>query len=216
MSDNRPKFGEETLLAFADGDLRGEEARDIEVALSQDQSLRETVRLLRLGSAALAHAFDQSLNEAVPERLLAAARGAGSRAGERPRPRLLAKPWLWGVAASLAAFAVGYGSSYLLYPSPDSYIPAAEAPLDPLTARFEMALLGALDMGKEGQLFSYASKDVGQGAIELGRSFTTASGSQCREFRRQETRGKQQLSDSGIACRGANKAWSMMILPGSS
>jgi hypothetical protein len=215
MNDYRTKFSEEALLAFADGDLRGEDARAIEAALSQDQTLRETVRLLRLGSSAVARAFNQPLSEPVPQRLLTVARGAGSRAGEHSRGPL-AKSWVLGLAASLAAFAIGLGGGYLVRPSPHSYTPASEAASDPLTARFEMTLLGALDTGAEGQLFSYASKDAGEGVIVLGRSFTTASGSRCREFRRQETRGKQQQSDGGIACRGANRAWSMMILAGSS
>ena len=215
MSDNQTSLSEETLLAFADGDLQGEEARAVETVCSQDQTLRETVRLLRLGSTAVGQAFDQSLNEPIPDRLLAAARGAGLRKVEDSRRRRFAAAWVWGLAASLAAFAVGLGSSSLLYPSSHGYSPASEAPLDPLTARFEVTLLGALDKGVEGQLFPYASKDVGEGAIELGRSFTTAFGSECREFRRQEARGKLQISDSGIACRGANRAWSMMILSGS-
>ena len=216
MNEHRTKFSEEILLAFADGDLRGEEARAVEAALVEDQALEETVRLLRRSSSAVSHAFDHSLNEPVPHRLLAVARGVGSGTGERPRRRPFAAAWVWGLAASLVAFAIGLGSGNLLYSPTRSYSPASEAALDPLTARFEVTLLGALDTGAEGQLFPYASKDVGEGAIEVGRSFATASGSQCREFRRQETRGKQQISDGGIACRGANRAWSMMILPGGS
>jgi len=216
MSENRTKFSQESLLAFADGDLRGEEARAIQAALSEDLALQETVRLLRRSSSAVSHAFDQSLKEPVPPRLLAATRGAEAGTGERSRRRPFVAAWVWGVAASLVAFAIGLSSGNLLYSPAHGYSPAAETPLDPLTARFEVTLLGALDTGAEGQLFPYASKDVGEGAIEVGRSFVTASGSDCREFRRQETRGKQQLSDGGIACRGANRAWSMMILPGRS
>ena len=65
-------------------------------------------------------------------------------------------------------------------------------------------------------MFRYASPDVGQGTIKLGGRFTMASGSECREFWRQETRGASQLSDHGIACRGANGSWSVMVLPGGS
>jgi anti-sigma-K factor RskA len=215
MSGNRTIISEETLLALADGDLQGEEAAAIEAAVSQDPALRDALRRLRLSSAGIAQAFDQTLDEPVPERLLAAARAAGSQKSPRAR-HSRATPWVWGLAASLAAFAIGLGSSYLLFSASGGYIPAAEVPSDPLAARFEVTLQSALDNGTEGQIFPYASPDIGQGKIKLGRAFAMASDSECREFWRQETRGSAQLSDHGIACRGANGSWSMMVLPGSS
>ena len=111
---------------------------------------------------------------------------------------------------------MGLGSGYLLFPAAPGYVPAAESPSDPLAARFEVTLQSALDNGTDGQIFPYASPDIGQGTIKLGGVFAMASGSECREFWRQETRGTAQLSDHGIACRGANGSWSMMVLPGSS
>jgi hypothetical protein len=215
MSGNRTIISEETLLALADGDLQGEDAADVEAAVSQDPALRDALRRLRLSSTGIAQTFSQTLDEPVPERLLAAARGAGSQKSQRaPRPRVTA--WALGLAASLAAFAIGLGSSYLLFPASSGYIPAAETPSDSLAARFEVTLRGALDNGKEDQMFTYASPDIGEGTIRLGGRFAMASGSECREFWRQETRGTSQLSDHGIACRGANGSWTMMVLPGSS
>jgi len=215
MNANRTIISEETLLALADGELQGEVAAAVEAAISQDPAMREALRQLRLSSTGIAQAFDQSLNDPVPERLLAAARGAGSQKTQRARyPRVT--PWAWGLAASLATFAIGLGSSYLLFPDPGGYTAATEAPSDALAARFEVTLRSALDNGKEDQIFPYASPDIGQGTIKLGSRFIIASGSECREFWRQETRGNLQLSDHGIACRGANGSWSMMVLPGSS
>jgi hypothetical protein len=215
MNGNRTIISEETLLALADGDLQGEEAAIIEAAVAEDPALREALRRLRLSSRGIAQAFDETLNEPVPERLLAAARGAGSQKSRRLLHPWVT-PWAWGLAASLATFAIGLGSSYLLFPASGGYIPAAEAPSDLLAARFEVTLQSALDDGKEDQIFPYASPDIGQGTIKLGGRFTMASGSECREFWREETKGNAQLSDHGIACRGVNGSWSMMILPGSS
>ena len=215
MNGNRTIISEETLLALADGDLQGEEAALIEAAVSQDPALRDALRRLRLSSSGIAQAFDGKLDEAVPDRLLAAARGTGTEKRQSARrPRIA--PWAWGLAASLAAFAIGLGSSDLLFPAAPGYIPAAEVPSDPLAARFEVTLQSALDNGTDGQIFPYASPDIGQGTIKLGGVLAMASGSECREFWRQETRGTAQLSDHGIACRGANGSWSMMVLPGSS
>ena len=169
MNGNRTIISEETLLALADGDLQGEEAAAIEAAVSQDPALRDALRRLRLSSTGIAQAFDQTLDEPVPERLLAAARAAGSQKSPRARhPRTT--PWVWGLAASLAAFAIGLGSSYLLFPASGGYIPAAEGPSDPLAARFEVTLQSALDNGTDGQIFPYASPDIGQGTIKLGRA----------------------------------------------
>jgi len=215
MNGNRTIISEETLLALADGELQGEEAAIIEAAVAQDPALREALRRLRLSSTGIAQAFDGTLNEPVPERLLAAARGTASPMRRQAR-HFRTMPWAWGLAASLATFAIGLGSSYLLFPASGGYIPAAEVPPDPLAARFEVTLQSALDNGKEDQIFPYASPDIGQGTIKLGGRFTMASGSECREFWRQETKGNAQLSDHGIDCRGANGSWSMMILPGSS
>ena len=213
MSANRTIISEETLLALADGELQGEEAALIEAAVAQDPALRDALRRLRLSAGGIAQAFDGKLDEVVPDRLLAAARGTGTekrRSARRPR----IAPWAWALAASLAAFAIGLGSSDLFFHAAPGYIPAAETPADALAARFQVTLRGALDEGKDDQVFPYASPELGEGSIRLGSRFSMASGSPCREFWRQETRGQSQLSDHGIACRDAKGSWSVMLLPG--
>jgi hypothetical protein len=215
MSANRTIISEEALLALADGELQGEEAAFIEAAVEQDPALRDALRRLRLSAGGIAQAFDGKLDEAVPERLLAAARGTRTATRLTAR-RLRIAPWAWGLAASLAAFAIGIGSSDLLFPAAPGYLPAAETPGDALAARFQVTLRGALDEGKDDQVFPYASPDLGAGSIRLGSRLTTASGTPCREFWRQETRGSTQLSDHGIACRDAKGSWSVMLLPGGS
>jgi hypothetical protein len=171
------------------------------------------LRRLRLSAGGIAQAFEGKLDEPVPDRLLGAARGTGKQAREARRRPAIA-PWAWGLAASVAAFALGLGSEVLLFPTAPGYIPAAETPSDPLAARFEVTLRSALDEGKDGQIFPYAAPEVGNGSIKLGSRFATVSGSPCREFWRQESRGRSLLSDHGIACRGANGSWSVMVLPG--
>jgi hypothetical protein len=208
MNDTSKRFSEETLLAFADGTLAGDQAKAVEAALARDPGLQETLRLLRLGSTAVAHAFDQTLDEPLPARLLETARrplpeGPERRAGGR---------WIGVLAACLAALAIGLGTGYFLRAGPGGYSPASEATLDPLSAHFQMTLLSALDSGKPGEAFDYAAEGAGKGKIELGDSFRTAFGSECREFRRLETRGTTESAEDGIACRGADQAWNMMML----
>ena len=208
MNDTPKSFSEETLLAFADGTLAGDQAKAVEAAVVRDPGLLETLRLLRLGSTAVAHAFDESLDEPLPPRLVLTARRAMPKIPERPaRVR-----WIGLLAAGLAALAVGLGGGYLLRPAPGGYHTASEANLDPLSAHFEMTLLSALDNGKPGEAFDYAAEGIGKGRIELGDSFRTTFGSECRAFRRHESRGAVETAEDGIACRGADQAWNMMTL----
>ncbi len=218
MSENRTFLDRDLLVAYVDGELPPDRVAAVDAALVHDAEAWETVRLLRLSAAAAAHALGPVIDEPMPARLLAAAQGRSENGNlvafpARHRPALR---WPVQIAASLAALAIGFGAGYVLHSSPESsYVAAAAPAADPLAARFESALLGALDKGAQGESFTYDSKDVGQGRIELGRGFTTGFGADCREFRRDEFRGTLTRHDNGVACRGADKSWSVMLLSSS-
>jgi anti-sigma factor RsiW len=217
MNDLPLNLDQETLVAYVDKELPPAQAAAVEAALMQNAAARETVRQLRQSAASAAHAFDAVLNEPVPDRLLLAA-GAGAAA---PRPR---RPWpmrrLLPLAATLAALAIGlaagYGLRLLQAEQGQGYVPAA-AVVDPLNTAYESALLPALDEGAEGQAFTYAVSHAGaaadHGTIQLGRRFTAGFGAECREFLRQETRGGETQENAGLACRGPDRSWSVMLLP---
>ena len=63
------------LHAFADGELDGQEKRAIEDLLQRDETARRFVALISAQKQALHAALDGTLQEQVPTRLLAAARG---------------------------------------------------------------------------------------------------------------------------------------------
>jgi anti-sigma factor RsiW len=218
MSENRIFLDHDLLVAYVDGELPPDRLAAVEAALLHDAEAWEAVRLLRLSAKAAARAFAPVIDEPIPARLRAAAGGKAERGKlGAPRPRMRAG-WPMALGASLAALAVGLGAGYSLRgitggTAGGAYTPASDATADPLAARFESALLAALEKGVDGQSVSYESKDVGQGRVELGRAFTTGFGSDCREFHREETRASALSRADGLACRSADKGWSVMILP---
>jgi len=218
MNDLPLDLDQETLVAYVDKELPPAQAAAVEAALMQNAAARETVRQLRLSAASVAHAYDAVLNEPVPDRLLLAA-GAGSAAA--PRRREWRRQWpsmrgLLPLAATLAALAIGlaagYGLRFMQAAQVQGYVPAA-AVVDPLNTAYESALLPALDGGAEGQSFAYAGAAGDKGTIRLGRHFTAGFGAECWEFMRRETHGGDTQENAGLACRGPDQSWSVMLLP---
>jgi surface antigen len=195
------------LVAYVDGELPRERLAAVEAALMRDAEAWETVRLLRLSANAAARAFAPVLQEPIPARLMEAANPA--RANSR-RP---ARFWPMALAASLAALAIGVGAGYELRSLPSGYIPASLTSADPLAGKFEAALQTILEKGKPGESLTYESPAAGSGQVVLGPAFATGFGAPCQEFHRDETRGSEHRVADGIACRAADKSWSVMILP---
>jgi len=219
----------ELLVAYAGKELPPAEMAAVEAALMHNGAGRETVRQLRLSAAAAAHAYDAALNE-LPDRLLLAA-GAGEPPPARhmkphqqmePRHHSVALRRLLPLAATLAALAIGLAGGYELRAlgvgvagpeRAEGYAPAAAPPTDLLAAAFESALLPALDDGAQGQALAYAGKAGERGRIELGGRFTTVFGDECREFTRSESRDGVASRAGGVACRGADRSWTVLLLP---
>ena len=109
--------------------------------------------------------------------------------------------------------AIGIGGGYALRATNAGYVPASLPAEDPLQERFEAALQGLLDKGKEGATVTYESQPTGQGRIVLGHALVTGSGRSCLEFHRDETRGSSHSAADGLACQAADQSWSVMILP---
>jgi len=229
MNDLPLNLDPELLVAYVDKELPPAQMAAVEAALIHDNAARETVRQLRLSAAAAAHAYDAALNE-LPDRLLLAARAGAPPPVLQKKPRWQGEPRRRGMplgrllplAASLAALAIGLAGGYELralgvriadLEPAEGYAPAAAPPTDLLAAAFESALLPALDDGAEGQALVYAGKAGERGRIELGRRFVTGFNVPCREFTRSESRDGVASRAGGLACRGADGSWTVMILP---
>jgi anti-sigma factor RsiW len=120
------KPGDELLVAYLDGELDESRRAEVEAWLEHDGTARDQLARLNEGAALLHAAFDEVLREEVPERLIAAARGAGSdalRAAEilpfRPRRGIagFSTPRHWWIAIPVAAsffgLMIGGGLGYL-------------------------------------------------------------------------------------------------------
>src|SRR5260370_14645334 len=79
------KANDELLIAYLDGELDPETSKEVATAIARDPALAREAQMLAETAAALRVMFDDVLQEPVPERLLAAARGelAESEAGEK-------------------------------------------------------------------------------------------------------------------------------------
>lgn len=161
---------DETLVAFVDGLLPDAEALRVADAIDADPVLADRVALLAEGRDAARGAFRSVLDEAVPERLLAAARAAPQPvAGNDNAPRHWRVVAL-GIAASLA---IGMFLGTLV---PDGGTPGLLPP----------PVRTALDTAPTG----------GAGAVRILATHAVDGGVVCRSFAMPDAGG----SMLGLAC----------------
>jgi hypothetical protein len=186
-------YDDETLMAYADGELDEARRAEIAAAIASDPELARRVAQHRALRAQVSAAFAGVAEQPVPARLEAAVRGAAPRAEPRdnvvPFPartsRAPASPWRareWtAMAASLMLGA--FLSWRFLAPSDPASVVAGDGSL---VAR------GALAAALDSQL---ASEQGGDGAVLIGLSFKTTDGGYCRSFVAREA------AIAGLACR---------------
>jgi anti-sigma factor RsiW len=116
------KPSDETLIAYLDGELDADLRGEVESWLESDAELRDRVAALAMSAEALRAVFEPVLHEPVPERLLAAARGANvgaeivdfgaAQTTRAPRP-LMQRRWArWAAAAGVGGLLTGGGVGY--------------------------------------------------------------------------------------------------------
>jgi anti-sigma factor RsiW len=116
------KPSDETLIAYLDGELDADLRGEVESWLESDAELRDRVAALAMSAEALRAVFEPVLHEPVPERLLAAARGANlgaeivdfgaAQKTRAPRP-LMQRRWArLAAAAGVGGLLIGGGVGY--------------------------------------------------------------------------------------------------------
>ena len=198
-------ISDETLMAFADGELDEATRRMVELAVRQDPVLAEKVRRHKALRMSVFNAFASTLDEEVPQRLHAAARSGKvvhldsvRQLRTPPPPPAPAKPhWSWTEWGALAAtLVVGVlagtvGSKAL---NGDEQMAGFDNSAGVLTAQ------GKLAQALSQQLASTAAADPN---VKVGISFVSKEGSYCRSFMLPAT--------AGLACRNGAE-WRIPVL----
>jgi hypothetical protein len=193
-------FSDETLMAYVDDELDAATRAALEAAAAADTQLAQRIAQHRALRARLRATFEPVLGEPVPERLLAAARGApvGQRADNviafkaRPRPRWSWPQWTAMAASLILGVLLG---PLLLRPS------APQAPL--ATSSGRVLAGGVLARALSQQL---SSTQAPRAPVTIGVSFRARSGAYCRTFVLRDTQ-----SLAGLACR-QGPSWQVVAL----
>jgi hypothetical protein len=202
-------ISDETLMAYADGELDAAEKAAVESAMRGDPQIEKRLAQHRALRQRVHAAYSAELSEAVPERLLMAARGAPkAQAGKvvsleearaamkrnasrarPPRPQ-------WRTAGSIAASViVGVGLGFFMWGRTES--PLVRGAGGALAAR------GPLARALSEQL---AAEQARTSAVQIGVSFLAKSGEYCRTFALAGA-----VSPAGLACRHGEE-WRVLAL----
>jgi hypothetical protein len=202
------RFTEETIMAYADGELDDSTRFEVELAMRQDPALAEKIRQHRLLRSNVFGAFASTLEEEVPQRLQAAVRSGKVvqldsvrqlRTPAMAPPRRQRPSWSWPAWGALAAtlivgvLAGGIGAHNL-----------------------GGAQLAALDDGAgalkaEGKLAAALTQQLAGAApadaeVRLGVSFVAKDGNFCRSFMLPKM--------AGLACRSGDD-WRIAVMASS-
>lgn len=196
---------DETLMAYADGEVDTATRAIIEAAMREDPEIRRRIAEHRALREAMQGSFSAVLDEPVPQRLIDAARGQAAaptgnvvdlavarRASARQNPVGLRIPRPAAMAASLL---VGVALGYLGLHSAN--------PLVKTSSSGELLAGAGLAQALSNQL----SEDRSPGLVAItGLSFRAKTGDYCRTFSLAGTH-----SSSGLACREED-GWKIKVL----
>jgi len=202
-------ISDETLMAYADGELDASARAAVETAMREDPQIEKRVAAHRALRRKVQAAYSAELSEDIPERLLTATRGGISTPGSkvvnlqaaraamnRSKVRARPLPTQWRTAGTIAAsLVVGVGLGFFLWGRGDSQF--MRSPGGALVAR------GQLAKALSNQL---AADQSPSSAVQIGVSFRAKSGDYCRTFALSGA-----VSPSGLACRHGGQ-WQLQAL----
>jgi hypothetical protein len=195
-------YDDETLMAYADGELDPTQRADIAAAIDRDPALARRVEKHRALRAEVAGAFANVIDQPVPARLVSAANGdtvAGNAAPVPRRGKILQFPaksgrapgpaWRgreWGAMAASVVLGVVIAWKTLTPADQGLMIAAGGA----LVARGELAT--ALDK-------QLASNQRHADPVQIGVTFKARDGNYCRSFT------MPAMKTAGLACRAGGE-----------
>lgn len=190
------QISDETLMAFADGELPPHEAERIEAEVKRDPLLAARVERFRAVRRALKSAYDSVVEEPIPDRLKALLHDVELNEPQKPatvvdinaaRSRRFGGPPVWAAIAATLVIGVLAGR----WSSPDSLFVTEGGHV-----RAGSTLSRVLDT-------RLASAPENSGAdLRVGLSFREQGGDYCRTF--------SGRAMAGLACR-ENDAWEIRV-----
>jgi hypothetical protein len=193
------KYSDDTLMAYADGELDAPTRAAIEAAMADDADLARAVERHRALAARVRSAYEGVAREPVPDRLAALVAGrepasvqaldARRRKPVVSRQRWRAPQWAALAASLLVALFIGL----LLVRVPGASYERIDGTL---VAR------GALDEALTSRLAALP----GEGPVDIGISFRDRGGRYCRTFHLQ-----QDEPEAGLACFSGGR-WELTAL----
>lgn len=200
---------DETLLAFADGRLAAEDAHRVGQYLDTDADACELVGRLRRSGQIAAAAFDDVLNEPVPDRLIATVLGAPANVVSLARPRrsrLPAASWSGALAASLL-LSIGAAGGYFAGISSHPDDGRATSGLDVLSVGSRLAEVLETQPSHRPSTIPVA----GGGMVEavVVATYKDGAGRYCREIELtpEDPPGADVALTMALACRPADGGW---------
>lgn len=187
---------DEMVMSYVDGELDEPARAAFERALAGDPELARRVARQQAVRAKLRAAFETTLEEPVPTRLLEAARAtpvADLATARARRKRLPAVSWLAMAASLVAGVLIGYRMTSWIGTQPN--IAADDG--GP-TARGDLARALAERL---------ASEQSSADPVRVGLSFLAESGEYCRTFS-----VRTDTSVAGLACFAADGDWRIRLL----
>ena len=217
---------ESTLIAYVDGELDSQTAREVEAKLSEDLEAQKFVERLRELAALSRVAFNDTLHEPVPQHLrdaitatLAQTASTATPAAEgnvvafSPRP-----PAHWHKALPLAAafaglfLGLGGGFQYSETSTQKAMQLASMSMMQDQVA-MDAALNKALEVNLSGNELAWQNPDSNRSALFTPvRTYQDKSGKYCREYRKDVTATGQTETTYGLACRTDEGAWKTRYL----
>ena len=223
---------EGTLIAYVDGELDTQTVREVENTLAENESARRYVEHLRALAALTRVAFNDTLHEAVPQRLKDAALGRTVKGVAFPQEHVdvgnvvtfapkgsqgsarRALPLGLAAAAAFAGLVLGLGGgSVYSEKSANNALQLAAFSLQQDQNAMNQALNQALEVNVSGNALTWTNPDTGRSAAFTPvRTYQDKTGQFCREYRKDVKSTDQTDTTFGLACRDETGTWKTRYL----
>ncbi len=193
-------FSDEVLMAYADDELDPRTRAQVDAAIASNPDIAGRIAQHRALRQRVQSAFNTTLAEPVPERLLKVVRSGPADSGKSkvlPLRRRQERRWSWpqwtAIAASLLVAVIAGRLTWMRTAGPG-----------PIAMRGGRLLArGALAEALSDQL---VADQAASGPVRIGVSFRSKSGEYCRTFSL-----RQPAALAGLACRAA-AGWQIGVL----